>query len=76
MGAFLGLTLGLCLVGWKLDDHRIPWLALPVLLAACLAAGASWLAFARGFPRRPVPVSLDGTSASQLVRAPERRVGG
>lgn len=43
----VALTVGLCLVGWKLDDHTIPWLALPVLGVACLAAGASWYAFAR-----------------------------
>ncbi|MCJ2013263.1 ArnT family glycosyltransferase [Methylobacterium sp. J-076] len=54
----LGLTLGLCLVGWKLDDHTIPWLALPALAAACLAAGLSWLAFARARPERALMLAV------------------
>ncbi|MBE7244599.1 MAG: glycosyltransferase family 39 protein [Actinomycetospora chiangmaiensis] len=54
----VALTLGLCIVGWKLDDHRIPWIALPVLTAACLAAGASWLAFAKGAPKRALVLAV------------------
>ncbi len=54
----LALTLGLCLAGWRLDDHTIPWIALPVLAAACLAAGASWLAFARGLPERALVLAV------------------
>lgn len=54
----LGLTLGLCVTGWKLDDHTIPWLALPVLAAACLTAGGSWLAFARGRPERALGLAI------------------
>ncbi len=54
----LALTLGLCLAGWRLDDHTIPWIALPVLAAACLAAGASWLAFARGLPERALGLAV------------------
>ena len=54
----LGLTIGLCVTGWKLDDHRIPWLALPVLGTACLAAGASWLAFARDLPERALGLAI------------------
>lgn len=54
----LGLTLGLCVTGWKLDNHTIPWIALPVLVAACLAAGASWLAFARDLPERAIALAI------------------
>lgn len=54
----LGLTLGLCATGWMLDNHTIPWIALPVLGAACLAAGASWLAFARALPERALGLAI------------------
>ncbi|GJD36721.1 ArnT family glycosyltransferase [Methylobacterium aerolatum] len=54
----VALTLGLCAVGWKLDDHRIPWIALPVLALACLAAAASWLAFARGRAERALVLAV------------------
>ena len=54
----IGLTLGLCATGWKLDNHAIPWFALPVLGAACLVAGASWLAFARDRPERAFGLAI------------------
>ena len=54
----LVLTLGLCLAGWRLDDHTIPWIALPVLAAACLAAAACWFAFARGRPERALLLAV------------------
>ena len=44
----VALTLGLCLTGWRLDAHTIPWPALPLLAAACAVAALAWLAFARG----------------------------
>ncbi|MCJ2061663.1 glycosyl transferase [Methylobacterium sp. J-088] len=44
----VALTIGLCIVGWRLDSHTIPWPALPLLAAACAVAGLAWLAFARG----------------------------
>ncbi|SDN08359.1 4-amino-4-deoxy-L-arabinose transferase [Methylobacterium phyllostachyos] len=44
----VALTLGLCVVGWRLDSHTIPWPALPLLAAACAVAGLAWLTFARG----------------------------
>jgi 4-amino-4-deoxy-L-arabinose transferase-like glycosyltransferase len=44
----VALTLGLCLAGWRLDAHTIPWPALPLLAAACAVAALAWLAFARG----------------------------
>jgi 4-amino-4-deoxy-L-arabinose transferase-like glycosyltransferase len=54
----VGLTFGLCVAGWRLDDHTIPWIALPVLAAACLAAAASWLAFAKGLPERALLLAV------------------
>lgn len=54
----VALTVGLCLVGWKLDGHTIPWLALPVLAASCVAAGASWLAFSRRRPERALMLAI------------------
>ena len=54
----VGLTLGLCVAGWRLDDHTIPWVALPVLAAACLAAAASWLAFAKGLSERALMLAV------------------
>ncbi|MFC6791116.1 ArnT family glycosyltransferase [Methylobacterium komagatae] len=57
----LGLTFGLCLTGWKLDNHTIPWISLPVLAAACLAAGASWIAFARDLPERAIALAILGS---------------
>ncbi len=45
------LTLGLCLAGWRLDAHTIPWPALPLLAAACAVAALAWLAFAHGLGR-------------------------
>ncbi|MFB0492178.1 4-amino-4-deoxy-L-arabinose transferase-like glycosyltransferase [Methylobacterium sp. OAE515] len=44
----VALTLGLCLAGWRLDAHTIPWPALPLLAAACGVAALAWIAFARG----------------------------
>ncbi|MEL6059636.1 ArnT family glycosyltransferase [Methylobacterium sp. DCY52] len=44
----VALTIGLCVVGWRLDGHTIPWPALPLLAAACAVAALAWLAFARG----------------------------
>ena len=41
-----GLGLGLCYTAWRLD-RTLPISALPLLAAACLAAGMAWLAFAR-----------------------------
>ncbi|MBP1183433.1 ArnT family glycosyltransferase [Methylobacterium sp. PvR107] len=46
----VALTLGLCLAGWRLDAHTIPWPALPLLAAACGVAGLAWMAFAKGPP--------------------------
>jgi 4-amino-4-deoxy-L-arabinose transferase-like glycosyltransferase len=44
----VALTFGLCLAGWRLDSHTIPWPALPLLTAACAVAMLAWLTFARG----------------------------
>lgn len=47
-GIPVALTLGLCLAGWRLDAHTIPWSALPLLAAACGVAALAWSAFAKG----------------------------
>ena len=54
----VGLTLGLCLAGWRLDAHTIPWAALPLLAGACAAAGLAWLAFAKGTPDRALALAI------------------
>jgi len=55
----VGLTLGLCVVGWRLDSHTIPWPALPLLAAACAVAALAWLTFAHG--------SAEGAAERALV---------
>jgi 4-amino-4-deoxy-L-arabinose transferase-like glycosyltransferase len=42
------LALGLCIAGWRLDAHTLPWAALPLLAAACGVATLGWMTFARG----------------------------
>ncbi|GEO98113.1 ArnT family glycosyltransferase [Methylobacterium haplocladii] len=42
-----GITIGLIGVGWQLD-RTVPWLGLPLLLAACALAALAWAMFARG----------------------------
>ncbi len=59
-----GLTLGLCVVGWRLDGHTIPWPALPLLAAACAVAALAWLAFAQGSAERALVL---GVLASGLL---------
>jgi 4-amino-4-deoxy-L-arabinose transferase-like glycosyltransferase len=54
----VALSIGLCLAGWRLGNHAVPWLALPVLAAACLAAAASWLAFVRARPERALVLAI------------------
>ncbi|MCJ2135695.1 glycosyl transferase [Methylobacterium sp. J-026] len=60
----VGLTLGLCVVGWRLDGHTIPWPALPLLAAACAVAALAWLAFAQGSAERALVL---GVLASALL---------
>ncbi|MCJ2093444.1 glycosyl transferase [Methylobacterium sp. J-072] len=54
----IGLTLGLCLAGWRLDDHTLPWAALPLLAAACAVAVLAWSAFAGGRPERALVLGI------------------
>ncbi|KST59518.1 glycosyl transferase [Methylobacterium sp. GXS13] len=54
----IGLTLGLCLAGWRLDDHTLPWAALPLLAAACAVAVLAWMAFAGGRPERALVLGI------------------
>ncbi len=54
----VGLTLGLCLAGWRLDQHTIPWGALPLLSGACALAALAWTAFAGGFSERALALSV------------------
>ena len=54
----LGLTLGLCLAGWRLDGHTLPWPALPLLAAACGVAVLAWLAFAQGSAERALVLAV------------------
>ncbi len=42
-----GVTIGVAAIGWQFDQ-TIPWLGLPLLLAATALAGLAWAAFARG----------------------------
>ncbi|MCJ2124648.1 ArnT family glycosyltransferase [Methylobacterium sp. J-077] len=60
----IGLTLGLCLAGWRLDGHTLPWAALPLLAAACAVAVLAWMAFAGGRPERAL---VFGIAASCLL---------
>ncbi|SEH55387.1 4-amino-4-deoxy-L-arabinose transferase [Methylobacterium sp. 275MFSha3.1] len=60
----VALTLGLCLAGWRLDAHTIPWPALPLLAAACAVAFLAWLAFAHGSAERALVL---GVLASALL---------
>ncbi|QGY04524.1 glycosyltransferase family 39 protein [Methylobacterium mesophilicum SR1.6/6] len=52
------LTLGLCLAGWRLDAHTLPWPALPLLAAACVVAALGWLAFAQGSAERALVLGV------------------
>jgi 4-amino-4-deoxy-L-arabinose transferase-like glycosyltransferase len=54
----VGLTLGLCLAGWRLDAHTLPWPALPLLAAACAVATLGWLAFAQGSGERALVLGV------------------
>ncbi|WP_246690083.1 glycosyl transferase, partial [Methylobacterium sp. WL7] len=54
----VGLTLGLCLAGWRLDSHTLPWAALPLLAAACAVAILAWMAFAGGRPERALVLGI------------------
>ncbi|SFM12762.1 ArnT family glycosyltransferase [Methylobacterium pseudosasicola] len=54
----IGLTLGLCLAGWRLDSHTLPWAALPLLAAACAVAVLAWMAFAGGRPERALILGI------------------
>ena len=54
----VGLTLGLCLAGWRLDSHTLPWAALPLLAAACAVAVLAWMAFAGGRPERALVLGV------------------
>ncbi|QEE38385.1 MULTISPECIES: glycosyl transferase [unclassified Methylobacterium] len=54
----VGLTLGLCLAGWRLDSHTLPWAALPLLAAACAVAVLAWMAFAGGRPERALVLGI------------------
>lgn len=54
----VGLTLGLCLAGWRLDSHTLPWAALPLLAAACAVAVQAWMAFAGGRPERALVLGI------------------
>ena len=54
----IGLTLGLCLAGWRLDDHTLPWAALPLLAAACAVAALAWRAFAGGKPEQALVLGI------------------
>lgn len=54
----VALTLGLCLAGWRLDAHSIPWPALPLLAAACAVAILAWLAFAQGSAERALVLGI------------------
>ena len=54
----VGLTLGLCLAGWRLDAHTIPWPALPLLAAACAVAALAWQAFAQGSAERALALGV------------------
>ncbi|EIZ84749.1 glycosyl transferase family protein [Methylobacterium sp. GXF4] len=54
----IGLTLGLCLAGWRLDSHTLPWAALPLLAAACAVAVLAWMAFAGGRPERALVLGI------------------
>jgi 4-amino-4-deoxy-L-arabinose transferase-like glycosyltransferase len=60
----IALTIGLCLVGWRLDGHTIPWPALPLLGAAGVVAILAWLAFAHGSAERALVL---GVLASALL---------
>ncbi|MDP4025083.1 glycosyltransferase family 39 protein [Methylobacterium sp. NEAU 140] len=54
----LALTLGLCAFGWRIDGHRIPFAALPLLGGACILAALGWRAFARGMPERALVLGI------------------
>ncbi|MDF2598330.1 MAG: cell Wall and Capsule [Methylobacterium brachiatum] len=54
----IGLMLGLCLAGWRLDGHTLPWAALPLLAAACAVAVLAWMAFAGGRPERALVLGI------------------
>ncbi|MDP4003422.1 glycosyltransferase family 39 protein [Methylobacterium sp. NEAU K] len=60
----VALTLGLCLAGWRLDNHTIPWAALPLLAAACGVSALAWMAFAQGRAERSLVL---GVLASALL---------
>lgn len=61
----VGITALIAGGAWILDA-AVPVAALPVMLAACLVSGASWLFFARGEVTRAV---LAGVAASVLLAA-------
>ena len=54
----VGLTVGLCLAGWRLDRHALPWGALPLLLGACAVAAMAWAAFAKGSSERALVLGV------------------
>lgn len=54
----VALTVGLCLAGWRLDSHTIPWPALPLLAAACAVAALAWMAFAHGSAERALVLAV------------------
>ena len=53
----IGLTIGLLYGSWTLD-RTLPHLALPFLVAACLASLAAWLAFNRGEVTRAALIGI------------------